>query len=213
MADPAPDASAPRPVRPRAVWTVAAIAVAAAAGIAAALIARQGDAPVLGAGTALDEPRALPDFSLLDARGEPFRRESLDGRWTLVFTGFTHCPDVCPMTIALFARLREEVPRSDLQLLFLSVDPERDTPRQVARYLEHFGPGIQGATGQRTEIERVTTSMGLAQVRNPGAGGDYTVDHSTALVLIDPGARVAGYFTAPHDPAALAADLKALPAA
>ena len=93
----------------------------------------------------------------------------------------------------------------------MSVDPERDTPEVIRRYLAHFGAGLAGATGARPDVERFTAGLGLAQVVNPGAGGEYSVDHSTAFVLIDPRARLAGYFQAPHEPAALAADLAALP--
>jgi protein SCO1/2 len=128
-----------------------------------------------------------------------------------VFTGFTHCPDVCPTTLAMMADLHKRVPRGDLQFVFVSVDPERDTPEAVARYLAHFDPALVGATGARAEMERFTAGLGLAQVRNPGGDGEYTVDHSTALVLIDPDARLAGYFSAPHASDALAADLAALP--
>lgn len=183
-------------------------AVAAGAGIA---LYRQPAPPALSAGTALPEPREIGDFALTDDRGAAFTRERLEGRWTLLFTGFTNCPDVCPATLALMRALRQRVPREDLQFVFVSVDPERDTPEVIGAYLTHFGAGLAGATGAREEIERFTTGLGLAQVRNPGVGGAYTVDHSTAFVLIDPRARLAGYFSAPHAPGALAADLAGLP--
>ena len=109
------------------------------------------------------------------------------------------------------ADVRRRVARDDLQFLFVSVDPERDTPPAIARYLGHFDPALVGATGERAEIERLTAGLGLGQVRNPGTGDAYTVDHSTAFVLIDPDARLAGYFSAPHDRDALAADLIRLP--
>jgi protein SCO1/2 len=117
---------------------------------------------------------------------------------------------VCPTTLALLASLRSRLPADDLQFVFLSVDPDRDTPEVVARYLAHFGDRLVGLTGPPEEVDRLAGAMGLAHVRNPGSDGDYTVDHSTALVLIDPDARIAGYFTAPHDPDALAADLAPL---
>jgi len=190
-------------------WIAVLVAVAVGAGYA--LYQRTHRPLVLGSGTALPEARAIPDFALTDAQGRPFSRHDLGGRWTLLFTGFTNCPDVCPTTLALMAELRREVPRPDLQYLFVSVDPERDTPEVVGRYLAHFDPAILGATGSREEVERLTAGLGLAQVRNPGVGDEYTVDHSTALVLLDPKARLAGYFQAPHVRAKLAADLAALP--
>ena len=188
-----------------------ALAAAIAIGVGVTLYRHASEPVTLRAGTALTDPRPLGEFAFVDQAGKPFGRASLEGRWSLVFTGFTNCPDVCPTTLALMAELRRQVHRDDLQFVFVSVDPERDTPEVVARYLAHFDPALIGATGSRAEMERFTAALGLAQVRNPGVGDEYTVDHSTAFVLIDPEARVAGYFQAPHEREALAADLAALP--
>jgi len=190
-------------------WIAVFVAVATGAGLA--LYERSREPLVLRAGTALPEPRALPVFALVDQAGRPFGPARFEGRWSLLFTGFTHCPDVCPTTLALMAELNRRVARDDLQFVFLSVDPERDTPDAVARYLAHFDAALVGATGARAEMERLTAGLGLAQVRNPGSGDEYTVDHSTAFVLIDPEARLSGYFSAPHERDSLAADLAALP--
>ena len=111
-----------------------------------------------------------------------------------MFTGFTHCPDVCPTTLALMAELHRRVSRDDLQFVFVSVDPERDTPDAVARYLAHFDAALVGATGERAEMERFTAGAGARPGPQSRRGGEYTVDHSTAFVLIDPEARLAGYF-------------------
>jgi len=193
-----------------AVVLVAVVGIAAAAGAALTWWMTSRQAIVLAAGTALTPPRAVADFELTDHRGEAFTKASLRGRWNLLFTGFTHCPDICPATLALLAELDRRLPAGSVQLIFLSVDPERDTPEVIAAYVAHFGPRLVGATGARAEIESLTADLGLAQVRNPGVGSDYTVDHSTALVLIDPKARIAGYFTPPHDIGLLAADLAGL---
>ncbi len=193
------------------VWIAVLVAVAIGAG--AALHERSRGPLELRAGTPLAEPRPLPHFALVDQAGRPFDRARFEGRWSLLFTGFTHCPDVCPTTLALMADLNRRVARDDLRFVFVSVDPERDTPEAVARYLAHFDPELVGATGAREQMERFTAGLGLAQVRNPGVGDDYTVDHSTAFLLIDPQARLAGYFSAPHERDALVADLRALPGA
>jgi protein SCO1/2 len=190
---------------------VVAVLAAVAAGVGLAFYERSQEPLELRAGSAIPEPLPLPAFALVDQERKPFGPERFEGRWSLVFTGFTHCPDVCPTTLAMMADLHKRVPRGDLQFVFVSVDPERDTPEAVARYLAHFDPALVGATGARAEMERFTAGLGLAQVRNPGGDGEYTVDHSTALVLIDPDARLAGYFSAPHASDALAADLAALP--
>ena len=151
--------------------TLAAIGI----GVGIALYERAGAPLALASGTALPEARAIPDFSFVDQAGHPFGRANLQGHWSLVFTGFTNCPDVCPTTLALMSQLRRQLHRGDLQFVFVSVDPERDTPAVVARYLAHFDPALVGATGERPEMERFTAGLGLAQVKNPGVGDEYTV--------------------------------------
>jgi protein SCO1 len=186
------------------------VAVAIAAGIGAALWLR---APPLelASGTVLPEPRKIEPFALTDQQGRTLDAAALDGRWTLLFTGFTHCPDICPTTLATLAELDERLGAHAPRFLFVSVDPERDTPERIAAYLAHFDPDLVGATGSRDAIESFTRGLGLAQVRNPGVGNEYTVDHSAALVLIDPRVRYAGYFRPPFNMDALAADLARLP--
>jgi protein SCO1/2 len=187
-----------------------ALAAALLAGIAVAVLQPASRPPALQAGMVLPQARPLEPFSLQDVAGRPFDRSRFEGRWSLVFTGFTNCPDICPATLTLLGTLRRQVPEERVQFLFVSVDPARDTPEVLGRYLAGFGPGIVGATGPPDEIQRFTRQLGLGQVVNPGAGGAYTIDHSTALVLIDPQARLAGYFSAPLDAASIAADLAAL---
>lgn len=186
------------------------VAVAIAAGIGAAFWFHT-PALELTAGTALPEPRKIEPFALVDQKGQILDATALAGRWTLLFTGFTHCPDICPTTLATLAELDERLGPDAPRFLFVSVDPERDTPERIAAYLEHFDPDLVGATGPRDDIESFTRGLGLAQVRNPGVRGEYTVDHSAALVLIDPRVRLAGYFQPPYDVDALAADLSRLP--
>lgn len=185
------------------------LAVAIAAGIGAALWLR--DRPLtLDAGTVLPEPHAVAAFELVDHEGRAFDRQALAGRWSVVFAGFTHCPDICPLTLATMGELGTRLGAASPRLVFVSVDPERDTPARIAAYLRHFGPDLVGATGSSAAIESFTRDLGLAQVKVPGVVGDYTVDHSAALVLLDPQVRVAGYFPPPHDVDRLAADLAAL---
>jgi protein SCO1/2 len=187
-----------------------AIFAAVAAGIGVAFWLRTPTLE-LAAGTALPEPRKIEPFALTDQQGHILDAAALRGRWTLLFTGFTHCPDICPTTLATLAELDERLGPAAPRFLFVSVDPERDTPERIAAYLRHFDPDLLGATGSREAIESFTRGLGLAQVRNPGVGDEYTVDHSAALVLIDPRARLAGYFQPPYDVDALEADLARLP--
>lgn len=161
-------------------------------------------------GTLLSEPRPLPAFELVDQDGKPFTNAQLQGHWTLLFSGFTRCPDICPTTLALMRQLREHAALGGrpLEYLFLSVDPERDTPAQLKTYVDHFGGHIRGASGPRAQIDAVVAGLGLVYMKNPGASeSDYTMDHSAALVLLDDRGRVAGYFQPPHKVDTLAADL------
>jgi protein SCO1/2 len=191
---------------------VATIVVLAAAAAAAGLHLARPKLPPLQSGTWLASPGLLSEFELVDQRGRPAGPSAFEGRWSLLFLGFTSCPDVCPTTLALLSKVRAGLPpREDVQIVFLSADPERDTPRVLARYLRSFDARALGLTGTPAQVRKLAASLGLGFVRNPGPGGAYTVDHSTALVLLDPQARVAGYFRPPFDAGRLAADLGALP--
>jgi protein SCO1 len=166
----------------------------------------------LRAATLLSEPRPMPSFELIDQHGAAVTRTAFEGRWSVVFAGFTHCPDVCPATLselgALERRLGARAER--LQTVLLSVDPARDTPARLAAYLKVFPAPMLGLTGPEAEIERLATGLGLSFIQMPRAHGDYTVDHSAALVLIDPAARVAGYAVPPFDFDELQSDLTLL---
>lgn len=145
-------------------------------------------------------------YALLDHRGAAFTAESLRGDWSLVFAGFTHCPDICPDTLARLNLLDRVLRERDIvvQTVFVSVDPERDTPERLAGYVTYFNEEFIGVTGPKVELDRFATALGIGYVKVPSAGGDYTVDHSAALVLVGPDARVVEYFMPPHDIAALA---------
>lgn len=166
-------------------------------------------APEVRSGTLLAQPRAIAEFGLADQDGRPFGNAQLRGRWSLLFAGFTHCPDVCPTTLAVMKALNRRLGAQAPSMVFLSVDPERDTPAVLKSYVGYFGPGITGISGPREALDRLCESLGIAYVKVPGASaGDYTVDHSAALVLVDPEGRVAGYFTPPLKVDTLAADLQ-----
>ncbi len=192
---------------------LAAGAVAVAVLVTLGLQQRSTDAvPELEAGTVLPEPRSLPEFALLDHHERPFGRADLVGQWTLVFVGFTHCPDICPATLAklagLDATLREQ--GIEVQTLFVTVDPERDDPATLSRYVTHFSPRVIGATGEKSEIDNLVAGLGFTYIKVPLGDDNYTVDHSAALALIDPRGRLTAWFTPPLRQAALAADLAAL---
>lgn len=185
--------------------------MATALGIGAALLLKP-SVPALQTGTALTEPRPIREFELVDQRGRKLTREVFSGRWSLLYAGFTNCPDVCPTTLALLAELKARLRARSIepQIVFLSVDPERDTPAQLAQYVDHFDPTLVGITGSKAQIDRLCADLGLAYVINPGVGGEYTVDHPASLLLIDPQARFAGYFRPPFALDRLAADFESL---
>lgn len=193
--------------RPQALAAAVAAVLALAAGM---WTAQRLQAPpvALESGTLLASPRPVAPFALTDHAGQPFGDAALRGRWTLVFAGFTHCPDVCPTTLALLKAVAQKLGPGAPARVFLSVDPERDTPDKLASYVAYFGPGVTGVTGPKPALDAFCASLGIAYVKIPGAtAGDYTVDHTAALVLLDPQGRVAGYFTPPLRVDTLAADL------
>jgi protein SCO1/2 len=125
-------------------------------------------------------------FTLVADDGQPFASSRLAGKPYAIFFGFTHCPDVCPTTLARLARLRQELGRGDdaFNILFVSVDPERDGPREVAAYSNAFGSPVIGLTGSPAQIEQVKKQYGIFSEKVP-QGDTYTVDHSAAVLLFD----------------------------
>ena len=134
--------------------------------------------------------RPLPEFSLTDHHGQPFGRQQLQGHWTLMFVGYTYCPDICPTSLATLAgawpALKSRWP--ELQLVFLSADPQRDSPSRLAQYIPYFNPEFIGISGQLSEIHRLADPLTLVfsqpDTRMPG----YLIDHSASLAIIGPDA-------------------------
>jgi protein SCO1/2 len=190
-------------------WTsIAAIAIAAAiAGFFLATKLREPAIAALEGGTVYPTPRALAPFDLLDAKGQAFTRRELAGKPTLVFFGFTHCPDVCPTTLALLNEVTRKANVPDLRVALISVDPERDTPENMGKYVAAFSPEFIGLTGTAPAIVAVTRDFGVAATRVDLPGGNYTVDHSAAIFALDREARIIAVFTPPFRSAALARDL------
>jgi protein SCO1/2 len=156
------------------------------------------------AATVLPAPKPLPPFSLVDQDHRPFGLERLKGKWSFLFFGYTHCPDVCPMTLATMRTAHEHLAATpsvleNAQFVFVSVDPERDTPEQLKSYVSYFNKDFLGVTGDEAQLQDLTHQLGILYVRAGGSEGDYAVDHTTAILLIDPEARLSAIFSAPHD--------------
>jgi protein SCO1/2 len=133
-------------------------------------------------------------FTLVSSDGKAFPSTRLAGRPYAIFFGFTHCPDVCPTTLARLVRLRQQLGRDGdkLQLLFVTLDPERDGPAEVGKYAELFRSPIIGLTGSPAQIERVKKQYGIFSQKVPAVGGDYGVDHTAAVLLFDDEGKYVG---------------------
>ena len=198
-----------------AVYLVVAVA---AAGLGILFGQRVSVPPAPEQALVLTEPRPLPNFSLTDHHGADFVPERLAGRWTFLFFGFTHCPDVCPTTLQTLARARAAL--ADLPspkrpgVIMVSVDPLRDTPAQLAGYVPYFDPEFLGVTGAEEALRPLTSSLGVAYGYTPADDGQgYTVDHTAAIFLVDPAGRLAAVFGTPHEAGRIASDYRAILAA
>ncbi len=187
-------------------------AVAAGAGLS---YLRAQSAVQVHTATLYSTPRALPALQLVNQDGEAVDERWLADGWSVLFFGFTHCPDVCPMTLGILkqvAALNAHLPAPDqARMVFVSVDPARDTPAQIKTYVEYFGPQFSGLTGTAEQIDIFARASSVAYfVGEPDENGQYPVDHSNALFVVNPHGQIAAVFTAPHSSEQIAADLRAI---
>lgn len=158
--------------------------------------------------------RQLPDFALQSADGKVVNKAALGKHWTLVFLGFTQCPDVCPTTLAELSKaqkLWERLPAgSRPRLLLVSIDPERDTPKALADYAAFFHQDTLTATAQEPALTEFVQSIAMVYAKKPLENGSYTMDHSATIVVLDPQANEVGIIRPPFAPEKIAADLIAL---
>ena len=158
-------------------------------------------------------PPALPEFSLVDHLGNAFTRTDLLGRWSMLYFGYTSCPDACPIALGVLSQVEKDLGRhQDLgrrfQGIFISVDPGRDRDK-LASYISHFSERFIGATADDKSLMGITRPLGIVYLRHkPDRDGGYLVDHSNSFLLIDPKARLVGLFNGPHDAKHIAQTLK-----
>jgi protein SCO1/2 len=165
-----------------------------------------------------DPPRTLPAFSLRQSDGTPLIPGELKGHWTLVFLGFTHCPDVCPTTLAQMSvaqKAWEAIPESTRpRVLFVSVDPERDSPDKTGEYAHGFHKDTLAATADVPALENFAKSLSMVFAKVPAPPGapanQYSMDHSASMAVLDPQGRMAGLVRPPFDSNAIARDMAAL---
>ena len=149
-----------------------------------------------------DTPRDPGEFSLIDHHGSPFTREDLIDQWTLIFFGFTHCPDICPTTMAELAELKEQLvgtEASDARVVMLSVDPARDTPERLAQYVPYFNADFIGVTGDFTDILSFAQRLNAPFRKVSEPDGAYQMEHSANVMLMNPRGDYHGFFRAPLD--------------
>lgn len=157
-------------------------------------------------------PTRLPDIPLTTAEGKAWKLSDWRGKWVITFLGFTNCPDVCPMGLTYLAKeTRDLRGRDRLQVMFVSVDPQRDTPQSLAQYVRHFDPSFVGATHDAKTLQDFARSLGAAfLLEKPDAKGNYNVQHSGSLYLIDPEGRLVAAYDSNGKPGALKSDLSRL---
>ena len=149
-----------------------------------------------------DTPRALGDFSLVDHNAEPFTQTAVMGHWTLVFFGFTHCPDICPTTMAELAELKAQLADTearDARVAMVSVDPARDTPERLAEYVPYFHHDLLGVTGEFADILSFAQRLNVPFRKVSEPEGAYQMEHSANVMLINPRGDYHGFFRAPLD--------------
>ena len=154
----------------------------------------------------LPAPDPVAEFSLLNQHGMPIDQTVFEGQWDLLFFGFTHCPDVCPTTLQVLAAAKATLQENGQvplpRIVLVSVDPERDTPEVMRQYVDYFGEGNLGITGTLDEITKLTSGLGIYFEKHAqngdDYGDDYAVDHSAAVLVINPDGGFEALFSGPQ---------------
>ena len=166
--------------------------------------------------TLLPVLKSLAPFSLTDHTEQTFDNSRLLGQWTLLSFGYTHCPDICPTTLAMLDEvdnsLKQQHAEFAYQMGFVSVDPNRDTTARLADYVTYFNPDFLGITGDEPSLQKLTQPLGILykKVETEKSAMGYVMDHSASIILVDPQGRYRALFSPPHDPAIMAEDILAL---
>lgn len=193
-----------------ALYLIPLLLAAATAGYLVSRQLRQDPPVALQSGTLMPAPRGIPEFSLQDQSGATFGNARLAGAPSLLFFGFTHCPDVCPTTLAVMAQLVREPGLEDLQPVFVTVDPERDDAVALGRYVAAFGERLTGLRGDPQQLAPLLKGLGVAHAKLSLPGGGYTVDHSAALYYLNANGKWSAAFTPPFNYPVLRQDIAAL---
>lgn len=146
--------------------------------------------------------RDIGDFALIDDNGKPFTPAELRGKWSLLFFGFTFCPDICPTTMAQLNQFYAELDKQyagDTQIVMVSVDPARDDVPKLHEYVRYFNPQFRGVTGEFLALHKFATALNIPFAKVPGGGDNYQIEHSGNIAIVDPEGHYIGFFKAPHE--------------
>ncbi len=168
--------------------------------------------------TELSQPRVITPFLLTDDKNRPFTLENFKGQWSLLFFGFTNCPDLCPTTLASlnqsYKKLAALGQKPLPQIVFISVDPEKDNPRRINNYLQNFNPNFIGATGSEEYLHGLTKELSIIYAKvvdkKLADDEDYSIDHSGAVIIVNPRGQFFGIFSAPLNAEHIAQDMQAI---
>jgi protein SCO1 len=164
--------------------------------------------------TVLPRPRAIAPLDLVDQDGHPLGKDFFKSHWTIVFFGFTSCPDICPTTLATLSQATHQL--ADLpaaerpRVLLVTVDPERDDPPRLAAYVRFYDPAFLGATGTPAAIAAAAAQFNVPYARVSLPEGGYTMDHGSGIYLVGPSGGIVAYSSAPHDASTIARDYRTL---
>ena len=151
----------------------------------------------------IEQPRNLGSFNLMDSAGKEFLPKDFEGKWNMLFFGFTFCPDICPITMSMLSRIEKGLDienQEKVRIFLVTVDPDRDSPDQLKVYLENFSENFIGLTGGLDQIYNFATRVNAPfnPIKN-NKESNYTVDHTGSIILINPEGNYAGFFRAPHN--------------
>jgi len=199
---------------------IAALAITAGIWSARAVLRGQAEPDDLSA-TRFPVAREIQPFELIDHHQAPFNKESLQGRWSFLFFGYTSCPDVCPTTLSVLNSVAQRVADVDDEVRFamVTIDPARDTPERLADFVTYFNGDFIGVTGSDADLQQLTRQLGILYNRveaEPGAGtqgGGYLMNHTAGVFLFDPDGRYHAVFTPPLSAEKIADDFHKMQAA
>lgn len=181
--------------------------------------ARENFSPIQG--SIVSPARKIMIPALSKDNGEVFTLADLTGQWHFLFFGYTHCPDICPVTMGVLAQAKKMAAANNHMfpdVVFISVDPERDKVAMLADYVQYFDKDFIGVTGDKDLIKALTLQMSVVYMKMPGeessaagnSGNGYLVDHSSAVLLLNPQAKLVAFFNAPHDPQTILKDFQTM---